>query len=392
MKSNRLEILFGRLSVLLLTITLVSLSAYSQQKGIADGRLINRTNPAIAPKDATIDVVGMSGGMSILKATTTDSSGKFRFEGLPTDQPLMIRAIYMGVNYHARLSFNAAGSAHVEVEVYESTSSMADIHVDGMQMTFQAAGRQLASVETISFNNKTNPPRTYVNPEGALRVSKAAGILDLPNIRVTAPGSSMPLVQPPLESPDGQSYYSQYPLKPGVTTFEVQQITPYENRRYVYKKKFFQDIQSLHIGVIPKDMVLSGQGLSKIEAPADNNFSVYEIPAIKAGTEIVWTLSGGTIVEQQETSNEEEAAIEVRPTAVDRHALMIGSLLLAGLVAILWYAFNHTPAGSHDPGIREKLLDYVADLDRRYEAHDLTRQEYFKLREKAKRRLRSLFI
>jgi hypothetical protein len=357
-----------------------------------DGRLINRTNPAIAPRNATIDAVGMSSGMSILKSATTDSSGKFRMEGLPTDEPLMVRASYMGVNYHARLSFNATGSAHVELEVYESTNSMKDIHVDGIQMTFQATGRQLVSVETISFNNKTNPPRTYVNPEGALRVSKAAGILDLPSIRVTAPGSSMPLVQPPLESPDGQSYYSQYPLKPGVTAFEVQQITPYENRSYVYKKKFFQDIQSLRIGVIPKDMVLSGQGLSNIKVVADNNFSVYESPAIKAGTEIVWTLSGGTIVEQQETSNEEETAIEARPNAVDRHALMLGSLLLAGLIAVLWYAFNHAPAGSNDTGTREKLLDYVADLDSRYEAHDLTRQEYFKLREKAKRRLRSIFI
>jgi hypothetical protein len=392
MKSNRLEILLGKLSVLLLTITFMSLSAYSQQRGIVDGRLVNRTNPAIVPQNATIDAVGMSSGMSILKSATTDSSGKFRIEGLPTDEPLMVRVMYMGVNYHSKLSFNATGSAHVELEVYESTNSMKDIHVDGIQMTFQATGRQLVSVETISFNNKTNPPRTYVNPEGALRVSKAAGILDLPNIRVTAPGSSMPLVQPPLESPDGQSYYSQYPLKPGVTTFEVQQITPYENRSYVYKKKLFQDVQFLRIGVIPKDMVLSGQGFSKINVAAENNFSVYESSAIKAGTEIVWTLSGGTIVEQQETSNEEETAIEARPTAVDRHALIIGSLLLAGLIAVLWYAFNHAPAGSHDSGIREKLLDYVADLDSRYEAHDLTRQDYFKLREKAKRRLRSLFI
>jgi hypothetical protein len=392
MKSTRLEILLGKISVLFLTLTLVSLSAYSQQKGITDGRLINRTHPALAPQGATVDVVGMSGGMSILKSATTDSSGKFRVEGLPTDEPLMIRAVYMGVNYHAKLSFNAAGSAHVEMEVYESTNSMAGIQADGIQMTFQATGSQLASVETISFNNKTNPPRTYVNPEGAFRVSKAAGILDLPQIRVTAPGSSMPLVQPPLESPDGQSYYSQYPLKPGVTTFEIQQITPYENRSYVFKKKFFQDVPSLHIGVIPKDMVLSGQGISRIEVASDSNFSVYASPAIKSGAEIVWTLSGGTIVEQQETAAEEEAAVEARPTAVDQNSLIIGPLLLAGLIAVLWYAFNHAPARSYDPDIREKLLDYIADLDRRYEAHDLNRQEYFKLREKARRRLQSIFI
>ena len=93
------------------------------------------------------------------------------------------------------------------------------------RMAFQIVGDQLQSLETITFNNKTKPPRTLMNPEGNFRFSKAPGIMDLPHVRVTAPGSSMPLVQAPLESADGQSYYSLYPLKPGITTFEVQQAS-----------------------------------------------------------------------------------------------------------------------------------------------------------------------
>ncbi len=104
----------------------------------------------------------------------------------------------------------------------------------------------------------------------------------------------MPLIQAPLESPDGQSYYSLYPLKPGVTSFEVQQVLPYSNHAYAYRKKFYVDVDSMDIVVMPKDMVLSGQGLTRISTDEKQNFSIYRSAPIKAGTEVTWTFSGGT--------------------------------------------------------------------------------------------------
>jgi hypothetical protein len=325
-----------------ISIVVLSIAAYPQQKGVAEGRLINRTDPAIVARGVPLEIVGLMGGMSIIKSATTDSSGKFRIEELPADQPLMIRANYKGANYHMQLHFNEAGMAKADIEIYEPTSSMLGIGVDGIQMVFQAAGGQLISVETISFDNKTNPPKTYVNPEGSLRVSKAAGIIEMPKIRVTAPGSSMPLVQSALESPDGQSYYSQYPLRPGVTSFEVQQVLPYQNRNYAFTKKFFQDVSSIKIGLVPKDMKISGQGLSKLQTETDKNFSVYESQPVKAGSEVTWKFSGGTVVEepQQASNAEAEANIVAMPDAVGRNALIIGPLLLAGFILVLWYAFN----------------------------------------------------
>jgi hypothetical protein len=339
MKAKRLTALS-----ILISITVLAIAAYPQQKGVVEGRLINRTDPAIIARDVPLEIVGLMGGMSIIKSANTDAAGKFRIEGLPESEPLMIRANYKGANYHTRLSFNSAGRADAEMEVYEPTSSMAGIHVDGIQMAFEAIGGRLISVETISFNNKTNPPKTYVNSEGSLRVSKAAGIIDMPKIRVTAPGSSMPLVQSALESPDGQSYFSQYPLRPGITTFEVQQVLPYQNRSYTFTKKFFQDVNSLRIGVVPKDIILSGQGISKTQAVTDKNISVYMSPPVKAGSEATWNFSGGTAVEQPQQSldAESESNITSMPNAVSRNALIIGPLLLAGFILVLWYAFNYS--------------------------------------------------
>jgi hypothetical protein len=328
-----------------ISILVLSIAAYPQQKGVVEGRVINRTDPAIVARGMPLEIVGLMGGMSIIKSANTDASGKFRIEGLPESETLMIRANYKGANYHSQLHFNQEGKANVDIEVYEPTSSMAGISVDGIQMTFEAVGGRLVSVETISFNNKTNPPRTYVNPEGSLRVSKAAGIIEMPKIRVTAPGSSMPLVHSALESPDSQSYYSQYPLRPGITAFEVQQVMPYQNRSYTFTKKFFQDVNSLSIGVIPKDMTLSGQGLSKMQTESDKNFSVYVISPVKAGLEVTWNFSGGTVVEEPQQPPAEaqgESNITSMPNAVGRNALIIGPLLLAAFILVLWYAFNYS--------------------------------------------------
>ncbi len=377
-------------------------AAYPQQKGIVEGRLINRTDPSIVARGVELEAIELGAGMSIIKTATTDSSGRFRFEGLPQDQRLMIRANYKGSNYYSMLTMDATGKASADIEVYEPTTSMKDIRVERAQMAFQLAGDQLKSLETLTFNNQTKPPKTFAGPEGAFRISKSAGIMEIPQIRVTAPGSSMPVVQPALESADGQSYYSQYPLRPGTTTFEVQQTLPYANRNYTFKQKFYQDIGPIDIAVFPQDLALSGQGVSKIQTDSQRNISVYISSPIKTGSEIAWTLSGGTPVPEAETSGTTgESTIESMPNDVERNALILGPLLLMGFIIVLWFAYNRFHNGSQKVGgsqirqlkeLREQLLNSAADLDHRYETHTIKRPEFLKLREETKRQLRRISL
>ena len=72
-----------------------------------------------------MDVLGLTSGMSVIKSAVTDAAGKFRIDGLPADAPLLIRADYKSVNYYAQAAFDASGTAHVEIQVYEPTASHA---------------------------------------------------------------------------------------------------------------------------------------------------------------------------------------------------------------------------------------------------------------------------
>jgi hypothetical protein len=380
----------------------VASAALAQGKGVVEGRLLDGTNPSIVVRGVELEVITLGGGMRVIQTAATDALGKFRFEGLPLDAPMMIRANYKGVNYHSPVSFDKAGKAHVALTVFEPTLSMLDIRLEGVRMVFQATAEQLKAVETVIFNNKTRPPRTFMNPEGNFRFSKAPGILEPPEIEVTSPGSSMPLVQSALESADGKSYYSLYPLKPGLTTFTVQQLLPYSTRSYTFAKKFYQDVGPIDIGVIPQDLILSGNGLAKIQEDPQRAFAVYRSAPIRAGSEVVWTFSGGTTAPESGASESsgDHSVTEV-PNGVGRNALVIGPLLLMGFILVLWYAFNHFQDGSQkaaDIRIRqlkerqEQLLDSVAGLDRRFESRSVGRQEFLAEREKHKRELRRIFL
>ena len=377
--------------------------ARSQGQGVVDGRIVNGTRPASAPTGVQVDVVQPMGGMSVLKSQTVPASGKFHFDGLPTDGPLLIRAEYKTVNYYSPVTFDAAGKAEMEIQVFEPTASAQGIRLESLRIAFQLSSDGLRSLESFSFNNQSKPPQSFTREEGSFRFSKAPGISQPPRLDVTGPGSNMPVTQSPLESADGQSYYSLYPLRPGVTTFEVAQVLPYENRSYTFRQKFYDDVGSLSVGVIPQDMNISGEGLTKVQSDSSRNFAVYSTGPIKAGTEVVWTFSGGTPVAEAPADAPADPAQSARvvpmPTLIGRNALIIGPLMLLGLIMVLWFAHNRIAAGTaagqeaRIQGLkerREQLLDYVAALDVRYERENLPRPEYLRLREQSKRHLRRI--
>jgi len=390
------------LIILILSCLLIQSTAPAQQNGVVEGRVINGTDPAIIPAGVPLEVVSLSGGMGIIRSAETDAGGRFRIEGLPVDQMLMVRAIYRDTNYHKQFTFDNSGRADIEIEVFEATTSMDGIAVEEYQMVFQAEGSHLQMLDTVLIRNGTIPAKTFMDPEGNFRFSKAPDILSLPQIRFTAPGASLPVVQSVLESPDGQSYYSLYPLRPGKTSVEVFQTVPYENRKYTYLKRFYYPVPSIQIGVIPMDMEVLGRGLTKVQTDPDKNIAVYRSEPVEAGTEVQWIFSGGTPVTAQDTSAPEpESGIRPAPNAVARNAMVVGPLLLMGFILVLWYANNR--AGDDIPATaasqkrqllkrREALLDHLADLDRKYAARSTDQRDYLRQREEGKRMLRRITL
>ncbi len=384
-------------------VLLCQAHAHAQGRGIIEGKVVNGTDPSIVCSNVEVEVLSPMGGMDTLKLQETDASGNFLIDGLPTDGMLMVRAEYKSATYRAIVNFDADGKARATIEVFEPTSSMKGVSVDAARLAFQMSGETLRSLESYSFSNAARPPRTITSNQGSFRFSKAPGILEIPSVSVTAPGSSMPLKESPLESPDGQSYYLLYPLRPGVTSFQIEQSLPYKNGTYAYRKKFYHDIGTLQIGVIPADMTLQGEGLIRMQTDARQNFAVYQGGPVSAGTEVIWTFSGGTPVAERRAAEtpHREPRIRPMPNLIARNALVLGPLLLMAFIAVLWYAtgqIQEESGGSENPRVgelrerRETLLSHMADLDYRHEVQLLERREYVRQREQAKRQLRRVVV
>ncbi len=387
-----------------LAAALLSSAMYAQGQGVVDGRIINATNPANVLARVSVDVIGLAGGMSVLKSATTDATGKFHIDGLPTNGPLLIRATYGAVSYYGQTGLDGSSKAQVEIQVYEPTTSWQGITVEKPQIASKLTVNGLRINESYTIKNETKPPRGLMRDDGNFRFSKAPGILQPPDLSISGSAVSMPVSQPPLESSDGQSYYSLYPLRPGITTFNIEQIVPYQNGSYTYRKKFYRDVSSVEIGVMPREMKLSGDGVSKVQDNEAENYTLYSVGPIKAGTEVVWTFTGGTPVVEAPAPEASPApadgtGIRPMPTLVGQNAMIIGPLLLISLVIVLWYAHHRvlTPSGNSQEvrvrelkARREHLLNYIVTLDEKYERQAMDRRHYSRLREQAKRHLRRI--
>jgi hypothetical protein len=380
---------------LLAVLLFWAIAAFSQVATTVEGKLINGTDPSMPAAGLELDVVSLQGGMSVLRSVVADASGEFRIQGLPRSEMLMIQVDYQGVNYHGTVDFDAAGKARVEITIYEPTTSFEGIELEGVQLAFQMMGEELNALESYSFNNKTEPPRTFVGDEGAIRFAKTSGVPGLPRLSVRAPGASFPLTQPATESSDGSSVTSSYPLRPGVTTFNLEQSLPYPERRFTYRKRFYHDTGAINIGLIPEDMEISGEGLLKLETERQD-IAVYTAGKAEAGKEVLLTLSGGTRVAAE---NQRSSTVIAIPNAVSRNALVAGPLILMGLVLILWVGANRMLEPSPTAGgrgkaelkaRRDELLTHLARLEDQFENQGLARSEYHRQRDLGKRRLRRI--
>lgn len=389
----------GAAALLMGALAFVAAVRAAPQSGVVEGSLVNRTDTRMVPAGVDVDVIQLAGGMRVLQSIKTDAAGRFRVAGVPADSRLMVQATYKSVRYHQIVGFDASGIARVQIPVYETTADTAGVRLRDVRIACQYDGDRLRCLESYSLENASDPPRTVVAEEGSFRFSKAPGILEVPRMSVIAPGATFPLTEAPLESADGSSYYSLYPLRPGVTTFEIEQALPYASRYYAYEKRFYQDVDRLDIGVIPADMEVSGAGLTLVQTDREHNFAIYAAGPVRADAPVIWTFSGGTPVPG---TRSESASVRGRivpmPGRAGRNAMVIGPLLLLGFILGLWLSIGREGAPAAEGARRtraleerrEQLIHYLALLDHRFESGAVDAREYSTLRERGKNQLRRI--
>src|SRR5882724_6836766 len=244
------------------------------------------TNGTTGKPAAGVEVIliQLQGGMQPVANSKSGANGEFTFDnpGLGA-QPMLVRAIYRGVNFHQPVP---PGSSNVQVNIFESSTDAKIINVSSHLVVFQPNGSTLIVGEEYEIENKSQPPQAYFRADGNFDFSlPEKGQLQ----QVAASGpTGMPVVQAPLDKKNNH-YSIAYAFRPGESRVRYSYEIPYQGNAATVK------ISTIYPGgrlivVAPPTVQVSGQGLAA--GGQEQGMSLYGRDDVPAGTVVAINLSG----------------------------------------------------------------------------------------------------
>ncbi|MGC2331629.1 MAG: hypothetical protein WA581_09255 [Candidatus Acidiferrales bacterium] len=253
------------------------------------------TNGTTGKPAAGVEVIliQLQGTMKPVAETKTDAQGHYELSNRALGQgPMLIRAVYRGVNYHEPAT---PGTNTVNVEVFEPTDKASAFSVTAHAIILQPDGNDLVVGEEYNVQNKTQPPVAYYRPSGSFLFSMPQGA-QFTDASVVGT-SGMPVVQNPMDKGKNERAID-YPFRPGDSTVRVAYRVPYAGNQA--KLRFISPYGADRLAVFaPPTMQVTGGGFSP--AGTEQGFSVYMLDTVAANTPIAVSVSGTAPPPQQDS-------------------------------------------------------------------------------------------
>src|SRR5579859_6209018 len=269
----------------------------SAQAATVQGKVTNATTgkPAAAVE---VILIQLQGGMQPIANTKTDAQGQFMFDhpGIGA-QPMLVRAVYKGVNFHQPLP---PGKDSVEVNVYDVSGDAKTVTVPSHLIIFQPNGATLTVAEQLLVRNDTKPPVAFFRADGNFQFSLPEKA-DLKQVAAAGP-AGMPVTQTPIEK-GGNKYAFAYAFRPGDSEVRLAYELPYTGDTATLKVALSHGEQRV-ILVVPPSVTLAGDQLNS--AGQEQGMNLFE-HTIAAGTPSFTVKLSGTAPPPQEAAAGNEA-------------------------------------------------------------------------------------
>jgi len=293
-----------RSSIIALAFVLSSFAATQTLTGTVK----NSTTGKPAAGDEVV-LLKLGQGMEEAGRTKTDAKGQFSFKLDDAQAPHLIRAIHQDVTYHRMAP---PGTTSVEVEVYDVGKKIDGIEVVADIMRVQAAQGQIAITREFGVQNTSKPPRTQMNERNLeFYVPAGAHVIDESATATTDGGN--PLKSAPVPEGEKNRYSFIFPLRPGLTRFEVTYELPYSGSANIDPKSIYP-LQHFVV-MTPKAMqfaaAASAAGFKLINYPNEPDAAVEVASNTTPGQNLAFKLSGeGTLAGQQEGGGQGQGSSE----------------------------------------------------------------------------------
>jgi hypothetical protein len=262
------------------------------------GTVKNSTTNKPAAGDEVV-LLKLAQGMEEAGHTKADAQGHFTFKLDDAQSPHLVRAIHQEVTYHRMAP---PGTTSVELEVYDVGKKIDGIAVVADIMRIQDATRgQMEIVREFFVQNNSKPPRTQMSERNLeFYVPNGAQIIEESASATTENGN--PLKSAPVPEGEKNRYSFIFPLRPGLTRFEVAYQLPYSGSANLDPKSVYP---LEHFGVmIPKAMQFTAAapaaGFKSGPYPNEPNANLEVASNTTPGQNLAFKISGeGTLEESQ---------------------------------------------------------------------------------------------
>ncbi len=361
------------------------------QAGTINGRLVNRTPGGAGVGNASITLVTYQGETEQGRAnTTSDEQGRFQFTGLATssDYDYGLSVLYQEAEYMSDFRRFTEGSASMdwEVPVYDPTSHPSQIRIGRGHVIINVRTDTLTVLEFLSFVNTGD--KTYVGanpittdgrketlklgvPAEANEITAQEGLDECCAFR-TAEGISDTLAVPP----GGKSIVFSYDL-------------PYKSSEVYLDLPLYYPVDSFNLFVTDQVAKVSSPQL-KVQDTVDMGGQKYQhlvgsnLPVATELSIDLTNLGGGNAFSAVLSSN------NLRWGGIGAAVVAIGLVLFYGLRSRPSPVATAGVPVSNRPANREVLLRELAELDDRFASGQLADDDYERLREEKKRKLKEI--
>ena len=317
-------------------------------------------------------LIQLHGGMQPVLNSKTDAQGQFTFD-FPAigTQPMLVRAVYRGINFHQPLP---PGRNEIQVDVFEPSRDPKTISVGTHFVIFQPNGATLEVCEEYAIKNESQPAQAYFRPDGNFEIALPEGA-SLKQIAAQGP-SGMPVVQAPIDR--GKNKYSvAYAFRPGENGVRFSYELPYAGNTASVKLPTVYPGARLVI-VAPPSVQITAEGLQS--GGLEQGMSVYSRDSLAANSALTVNISGTAPPpssnasdtdagaqnrdEQQGSGPASGVAIQAVPGRLDvlKWPLVGGFLCLFALLAIL---LARRPVVAVAGAPSEGVADVPADAPRK---------------------------
>jgi hypothetical protein len=285
------------LAAVLAAILLTSLAAAQTLTGTVK----NATTSKPAAGDEVV-LLKLGQGMEEAGRTKTDAKGQFTFKLDDAQSPHLIRAIHQDVTYHRMAP---PGTTSVEVAVYDVGKKIDGIEVVADIMRLQVEQGQLVVVREFGVQNTSKPPRTQMS-ERNLEFYVPDGAQVIPDSATALTENGNPLKSAPVPEGEKNRYSFIFPLRPGLTRFEVAYQLPYTGSANLDPKLLYP--LAHFVVMIPKTMQFTAAstsaGYKSVSYPNEPNADMEVASNTTPGQKLAFKVSGEGVLETpQETES-----------------------------------------------------------------------------------------